>query len=96
MPNEGHDTEGNVLDDLGIDPQSAYELKLKSNLHCQIIALIEKRGYTPRQLEGILNQPQPRISELLRGKLGTLGISKLMYYARCLGAEPRIILDSAA
>jgi len=95
-PSGRHVTEGNVLDDLGLDPQSSHELKIKYDLHRQIIALIEKKGYSPRELEQILDQTQPRISELMRGKLGTLSLSKLIYYAHCLGSAPRIILESAA
>jgi predicted XRE-type DNA-binding protein len=96
MPSGARVTTGNVLDDLGLDPQSAHELKIKYELHAQIIALIQRRGYTRRELEKMLDVPQPRVSELMRGKLSTLSFSKLLYYARQLGTKPTIILKNAA
>jgi predicted XRE-type DNA-binding protein len=96
MPSGEHVTAGNVLDDLGLDPQSAHELKIKYELHKQIIELIERRGYSRRNLETILDVPQPRVSELMRGKLSTLSFSKLLYYARQLGAQASIVLSEAA
>jgi predicted XRE-type DNA-binding protein len=96
MPSGGRVTTGNILDDLGLDPQSAHELKIKYELHALIVALIERRGYTRRELEKILDVPQPRVSELMRGKLSTLSFSKLIYYAKKLGKKPKIILKDAA
>lgn len=96
MPSGGHVTTGNVLDDLGLNPQSAQELNIKYDLHRQIIALIERRGYSRRDLEKILDVPQPRVSELMRGKLSTLSFSKLIYYANRLGAHTKILLTDAA
>jgi hypothetical protein len=34
--------------------------------------------YTPRQLELILHEPQPRVSELLNDKLGQKSLEKLL------------------
>lgn len=89
-----HRTTGSVLDELNIDEQSRLELKLKADLHQDVLKLIKKKRYTPRQLETILDVPQPRISELLRGKLSLLSIAKLLYYAHLLGARAQIRLKS--
>ncbi len=86
----GHITTGNVLDDLGFAPQVSLELKLKSELHEGILNIIRKHGYSARQLEHILTLRQPRVSELMRGKLNTLSIRKLLEYADKLGAYARV------
>ena len=91
-----HVTEGDVLDDLGLDPQSALELKLKYELHKKIIALIQGRGYTARQLEKLLDVQQPRVSELMRGKLAVLSLKMMLLYAKKLGADASINLTPAA
>jgi|SRR5580693_2272900 predicted XRE-type DNA-binding protein len=93
MPSEkNHITTGNVLDDLGFPPETALELKLKAELHLGILKLIRKHGYSPRELEGCLGIQQPRVSELMRGKLDTLGIKKLLEYADKLGAYAKVTL----
>jgi predicted XRE-type DNA-binding protein len=76
-----HRTKGSVLDELNMSEQDCLELKLKADLHQDILKLIKKKKLTPRQLEKLFDIPQPRVSELLRGKLSLLSVSKLLYYA---------------
>ena len=90
-----HVTRGNVLDELDLDDQELLELKLKADLHQDILKLIKKRKLTPRQLEKLFDIPQPRVSELLRGKLSLLSVSKLLYYANLLGARADVKLKPA-
>jgi predicted XRE-type DNA-binding protein len=80
------------LDELGLDRQSALELKLKASLHQNILELIKRRRYSPRDLERILQIQQPRVSELTRGKLSTLSVARLLLYADLLGAKAQIRL----
>lgn len=83
---------GSVLDELGLDRQSALELKLKAALHQNILELIKRRKYSARDLERILRVQQPRVSELTRGKLSTLSVARLLLYADLLGAKAQIKL----
>jgi predicted XRE-type DNA-binding protein len=75
--------------------QDSLELKLKADLHQDILKLIKKKRLTPRQLEKLFDIPQPRVSELLRGKLSLLSVSKLLYYAHLLGARADVRLKLA-
>ncbi len=72
--------------------QDRLELKLKAALHQDILKLIKKKKITPRQLEKLFDIPQPRVSELLRGKLSLLSVSRLLYFAHLLGAHADIKL----
>jgi len=83
---------GSVLDELGLDRQGALELKLKASLHQKILQLVKRRRYKARDLERILQIQQPRVSELMRGKLSTLSVARLLLYADCLGAEAQVKL----
>lgn len=76
--------------------QDRLELKLKADLHQDILKIIRKRKFTPRQLEKLFDIPQPRVSELLRGKLSLLSVSKLLYYANLLGARADVKLKPVA
>src|SRR5689334_11285374 len=87
-----HRTQGSVLNELNMSEQERLELKLKADLHQDILKIIKKKKFTPRQLEKLFDIPQPRVSELLRGKLSLLSVSKLLYYAHLLGAHADIKL----
>jgi len=87
---------GNVLEQLGFEPAAALELKLKAQLHQQILKLIRQQKLKRRDLERIWDVPQPRVSEFMRGKLSTLGIAKMLFYARLLGTYAEVKLRKAA
>jgi predicted XRE-type DNA-binding protein len=83
-----HVTRGDVFDDL-FPPGKAAALKVKADLYDAILKCA--RRYSPRQLQVILEEPQPRISELLHGKIAKVSIEKLLIYAELLGMEPRVL-----
>lgn len=82
-----HITRGNVLDDLGFSPEQAAALKFKSDLYRAIMRYAKK--YSPKELEVIFGEPQPRVSELLNGKIANKSVDKLLTYAGRLGIEPK-------
>ncbi len=82
-----HVTRGNVLDDLGFSPARATALKFKAGLYQAILKY--SRKYSQEQLQAILGEPQPRVSELLNGKIANKSIDKLLYYSGRLGIEVR-------
>jgi predicted XRE-type DNA-binding protein len=86
---------GSVLDELGLDRQAALELKLKASLHQNILQLVKRRGYRARDLERILQIQQPRVSELMRGKLSTFSVARLLLYADLLGTKAEVRLKKA-
>ena len=77
---------GDVLDAL-FSPEQAAVVKFKADLYEAIMKHAKK--YTPNELQIIFNEPQPRISELLNGKLGSKSVDKLLQYAGLLGLEPQ-------
>jgi predicted XRE-type DNA-binding protein len=82
-----HVTSGNVLDDLGFSPEQATALKFKAALYQAILKY--SRKYSQKELQAILGEPQPRVSELLNGKIAKKSVDKLLYYAGRLGIEPK-------
>jgi len=82
-----HITRGNVLDDLGFSPEQATILKFKTDLYQAILK--HARKYSQAQLQVILAEPQPRVSELLNGKIANKSVDKLLYYAGRLGIEAK-------
>ena len=82
-----HVTRGSVLDDLGLSPEQATALKFKAELYQAILKVARK--YSQKELQIILGEPQPRVSELLNGKIANKSVDKLLFYAGRLGLEAR-------
>jgi predicted XRE-type DNA-binding protein len=85
-----HVTRGDVLDDLGFSRSEATALKFKADLLDALRAEIERRNYTQRQLVGILDEHQPAVSNLIRGRINQVSIEKLLRYSDRLGMRARL------
>ena len=85
--NPGHVTQGDVLDDL-FPADRSPALKLKADLY--EIILKQARRHSQKQLQIILGVEQPRVSELLHGKIAHVSIEKLLNYAGKLGIKTRV------
>jgi predicted XRE-type DNA-binding protein len=59
-----HVTRGNVMDDLGFSAENATAVKFKAELYRAILKYARK--YSQKDLQVILGEPQPRVSELLK------------------------------
>ncbi len=81
-----HVTNGSVFDELGFSRAESAALRMKADLLDSILSIVAKRSIKPRDLERLLDQPQPRVSELLRGKISSTSIEKLLDYLQRLGA----------
>jgi predicted XRE-type DNA-binding protein len=91
MPKNGNKptrvTRSNVFEDLGFTAEEAVILQMKTQLHIEIMRAIGKQKLTPRQLEKVLGVPQPRVSELLSGKISRMTSDLLTKYLYRLGRE---------
>jgi predicted XRE-type DNA-binding protein len=85
-----HVTKGDVLDDLGFSRSEATALKVKADLLDAIRNEIERRNYTQRQLVNILDEHQPAVSNLMRGRINQVSIEKLLRYSDRLGMRARL------
>ena len=77
-----------LFEDLGFSPQKAAVLRLKADLHTKIVKAASR--YSQSELEKILQTSQPRISDLLRGKMSKFSLDMLVVYAEQLGLETSI------
>ncbi|HEY6850604.1 MAG TPA: helix-turn-helix transcriptional regulator [Terracidiphilus sp.] len=81
MSKSNHVTTGDVLDDLGFSRSEASALKIKASIVEAILAEIDRRGFTQRQLVDLLDEYQPNVSNLLHGRISKVSIEKLLSYA---------------
>lgn len=91
-----HVSHRSILDDLDFSPEHRASLDIKIKFFNSILDYVKKHGLTPRQLEKVLDVSQPRVSELLRGKIGRMQIETLVKYASRLGLKTEVSLREAA
>jgi predicted XRE-type DNA-binding protein len=61
-----------------------------------ILDHVRAKRYTQAQLADILDEYQPSVSNLLRGRIGSVSIEKLLRYADRLGLEAKIMIGPAS
>lgn len=92
-PIEVTPSSGNVFADLGLP--DAEELYAKSLLSILIARTIRDRGLTQSEAAALLGTTQPKISELVRGRLSGFSIERLFRYLNALGMNVRIRVSKA-
>lgn len=92
-PIEVTPSSGNVFADLGFP--DAEELYAKSLLSILIARAIRDRGLTQTEAAALLGTTQPKISELVRGRLSGFSIERLFRFLNALGMNVRIHVTEA-
>jgi predicted XRE-type DNA-binding protein len=69
---------GNVFVDLGFDQDEAEHLRIRSALMATLREILEKRKLTQAEAAELFEVSQPRISDLVRGKIGQFSIDTLV------------------
>jgi len=85
-----HIVKGNVFDALGFSASEASALKIKAELLSAILEHVNAKGYTQAQLADVLDEYQPSVSNLLRGRISQVSIEKLLRYADRLHLQTSI------
>lgn len=91
-----HITKGDVFDDLGLSRSEASALKIKATLLDAILREIEKQGYTQSQLVEILDEYQPSVSNLTRGKIAKVSVEKLLTYSDRLKMKTTLTVHASS
>ncbi len=88
-----HDSSGNVFADLGIE--NADEYLAKSELAAEILRIVERRRLTQAEAGKLLGLRQPKVSDLLRGRLDGFSTDRLLRFITLLGYDIQIRLSKA-
>jgi predicted XRE-type DNA-binding protein len=88
-----HDSSGNVFADLGIE--NAEEYMAKSELAAEILRIVRRRRLTQVQAAKLLGIRQPKVSDLLRGRLDGFSTDRLLRFITRLGYDVHITLSKA-
>ena len=69
---------GNVFRDLGFPAEEAENLRIRSELMARLTRVIEDEGLTQAEAAQLLGVTQPRVSDLVRGKIDVFSIDTLV------------------
>lgn len=82
---------GNVFEDLGFPRPEAERLLILSDLMNQAQQLIKKRRLTQARAAKLLGVTQPRVSDLMRGKINLFSIDTLVEMLGRLGVSVSVV-----
>jgi predicted XRE-type DNA-binding protein len=84
-----------VWDTIADTPEEAANLRLRSELMDQIEKLIERKGWTQSEAAARCGVTQPRINDLLRGRISRFSLDALVNIASALGQKVTVLLEAA-
>ena len=96
MATKMHRSSGNVFRDLGFDAREAENLRLRSELMIPIRKLIERRELTQAAAAKLLGVTQPRISDLVRGRIDLFSLDTLVNMLAAAGLQVRVVLKRSS
>lgn len=92
---KNHIVTGDIFDEL-FDGEEAVEMKLRSDLMIKIRAVAVARDLTQHKLTKILDVPQSRVSDLMKGKIDKFSVSMLIKLAIRMGLKVDLVVSEAA
>jgi len=85
-----------VWDAISPTPQEAETMKLRSALVIALDRHIQSRDWTQAEAASQLGVTQPRISDLVRGKIGRFSLDRLVKMVSAAGLHIHVQVDEAA
>jgi predicted XRE-type DNA-binding protein len=88
------ESSGNVFDDLGLP--NPEERLMKADLSIQIARIIRERGLTQREAAKEMGIDQPKVSNILRGRLSGFSMERLTVLLMRLGSDVEMVVRPKA
>ncbi|MEK6813242.1 MAG: XRE family transcriptional regulator [Nitrospirota bacterium] len=86
---------GNVFKDLGFEREEAENLRVRAELMAEIEKYIRRKGMTQAEAAKSLGVTQPRISDLMRGKIDVFSVDTLIAMLAQIGLMVRLRIAKA-
>jgi len=83
---------GNVFRDLGFPREEAEHLRIRSILMLHVQDIVRGRRLRQIQAAKILGVTQPRVSDLLRGRIDLFSTDTLIDMLTCLGGQVKLVV----
>jgi predicted XRE-type DNA-binding protein len=86
---------GNVFRDLGFSKEESEHLLVRADLLIQVQKTITSRRLTQSEAAKVLRVTQPRVSDLLRGRIDLFSTDALIDMLARLGVGVRLVIKPA-
>lgn len=84
-----------VWDALADTPEEAANLRARAQLMQQIAAIVEENGWTQAEAANQCGVTQPRMNDLLRGRVSRFSLDALVNIATAIGRRVHVELEAA-
>jgi len=81
---------GNVFREIGFPPEEAANLKVRAMLMVEIEKYLRVKGLTQKAAAKLFGVTQPRISDLIRGKIGLFSVDTLIAMSSHAGLKVEV------
>jgi predicted XRE-type DNA-binding protein len=88
------ETYASVWDAIADTPEEAANLRARSELMQKIAEIVKQSGWTQAQAAQHCGVTQPRINDLLRGRVSRFSLDALVNVATALGRQVRVEIDA--
>jgi predicted XRE-type DNA-binding protein len=88
-------TYASVWDAIADTPEEAANLRVRSELMEQIARIVKESGWTQVDAAARCGVTQPRINDLLRGRIARFSLDALVNIAAALGRRVHVELQAA-
>jgi predicted XRE-type DNA-binding protein len=85
----------NVWDAIADTPEQAANLRARAELMQKITAIVKEHGWTQLEAARRCGVTQPRINDLLRGRVSRFSLDALVNICTALGRRVRLDLEAA-
>lgn len=85
---------GNVFRDVGFSSEEAAHLSVRSELLLRLQKVIAERGLTQTEAAQLLGVTQPRVSDLMRGRIDLFSTDSLIDMLAKFGIRAKLALRS--
>ncbi len=83
---------GNVFRDLGFEAAESENLRLRSDLMIELSKLITARRLTQAKAAAMFGVSQPRVSDLMRGRIDRFSVDTLVAMLGSAGLRVRLVV----
>jgi len=83
---------GNVFRDLGFSAEEAANLTLRADLMVALSKVIKARRLTQAKAAALFGVTQPRVSDLIRGKINRFSVDTLVAMLGHAGARVKLVV----